>query len=797
MKLLFFSIVLILLMISPGICQNLLNNPESVVYDLDQDKYFISNYDDGNIIEMDNEGNQTIFHTGLPRSRGILIYNDTLFVVHDDGVAGLDLITAEVVYSFSAPEFIYPNDITFDSSGNFYVTDYMSAAEGGAVYKVNYETQSYQQLTININHPNGITYDYANNRLMACGGYPSFQIFIINPETGALSAPVYTSFASHDGIVLDLLGNVYISSWQNDAIYRYNSALSGSPVIVVSGLNDPADIYYNQWTHEMISPNFSNNSLDTTKIKTDQFIPVDNGAIASPGGISWCVNWVDYDQDGYQDLFVTNIDSENELFNNNGDGTFSQIFSEPVTDYLATTYTGGSTWADFDNDDYPDLFIPRFRENNIPVNRAFSNNGDGTFTEILNSAIVETPSGSIDASWVDYDNDGLLDLYIANHEIHNLLYKQYDTGFALTNTLLVGSESDSSESNGCAWSDFNNDGNPDLITLNGWYNRDFLYQNNGDNFTRIMTGDVATAEYVSWGASWGDYDNDLDMDLFVISSIWNSIPTSYDYLYENNGDGTFSTIIGIAPVTTGAGSFGSAWGDYDNDADLDLVVSTYGSNLLYENMGDGTFDLIEESKLYLDQYDSEGVALADYDNDGDLDIYVANSVTNSFYENSGNLNSWINIKCLGTTSNRSAIGAKVLLKATVNGEPVWQKREISSKTGKDGQNSLNAHFGLGNATLIDSIRIEWPSSTIDVLTDITPNQFITVTESILCGDADGGKAINILDAVFIINFKYKDGPAPSPLEIADADGSGEINILDVVFLINFKYKDGPEPICEN
>ncbi|MCP4704941.1 MAG: hypothetical protein GY865_10050 [candidate division Zixibacteria bacterium] len=794
MKLFIFLITLILLLVSTGLCQNLLNNPESVVYDLNNDRYLVSNFGNGNIIQINDEGNQTLFYTGLPRSRGITIYQEILFVVHDDGVSGLDLETAEIVYSFSAPELIYPNDIAFDSSGNFYITDYMPSVDGGGVYRINYTTQSYLEL-VSINSPNGITYDYANNRLLACGGYPNYQIFQIDPTTGSLSTPVYTSFASHDGIVLDLVGNVYISSWQNDAIYRYNSALSGSPVIVVSGLNDPADIYYNKWTHEMISPNFSSNNLDTAKIKTDQFTSVNYGAIASPEGVSWCVNWIDYDQDGYQDLFVTNIDSDNELFNNNGDGTFSQIFSQPITDHVTSEYNGGSSWADFNNDNYPDLFISCFNEATPPLNRAYINNGDGTFAEISSSAIVATPSGSVDASWADYDNDGLLDLYVVNHNIPNFLYKQYDTGFAGIYTSPVGT--DNSESNGCSWTDYDNDGDLDLIALNGWYNQDFLYRNDGDNFTRIMSGDVASAEHTTWGASWGDYDNDLDMDLFIISSNWYSPSASYDYMYENNGDGTFSAITGIAPVTTSGSSFGSAWGDYDNDADLDLVVSTYGSNLLYENLGDGSFELIDESLVCLEQYDSEGTAWADYDNDGDLDLYVANSGANSLFQNSGNLNNWINIRCIGTSSNCSAIGAKVLLKAEIYGESVWQKREISSKTGRSGQNSLNVHFGLGNAIIIDSILIKWPSGIIDVLTDVTPNQFIDVTESIFCGDVNDSGGIDILDIVFLINFKYKGGPAPDPLVIGNTDGIGEIDILDIVYLINFKYKGGPEPICNN
>ncbi|MFH2035676.1 MAG: FG-GAP-like repeat-containing protein [Candidatus Zixiibacteriota bacterium] len=788
----YIVVSLLLLIAATGLSQNLLNGPESVVYDLENNRYLVSNYYDGAIIELNSDGVQSYFYTGLPNSRGMTIKDNILFVVHDNGVSGISLSSGTIVYDMPMSDGQFINDIAFDSSGNFYISDYVSIAEGGGIYKANYASQTFVKL-VDLDNINGITYDYVNDRLLGCGGYPTYRIFEINPDNGVVINQVPTSFASHDGLVLDLVGNVYVSSWHTESVYRFNSNLTGTPVIVASGLSGPADIFYNRYKHTMIIPNLNSNSLDTVAIKADQFVAVTEGDIVTDNGISWCINWVDYDNDNYDDIFVTNIDTDNALYHNNGDGTFTRQTAS-VANNLSGIATFGSTWADYDNDGYIDAYNTNFKENTPRINRLFKNNGDGTFAEISAGWPSSDAGFSIDPAWADYDNDGLLDLYVANHEAVNYLYHQTSTGFEKINVPPVSV--DNSGSNGAGWFDFDNDGDKDLVVLNGWGNYlDYLYENNGNGtFTRITTGAFATATHLSWGASPADYDNDLDLDLFVTNSVWNSLSTSQDYLFENDGTGLFSNVTGIAPVTTTATSFGSAWGDYDNDGDLDLVVAAYGSNLIYENLGVGTFDLIEESIIYTDARDSEGMAWADYDRDGDLDLYVTNSGSNSLYQNTGNLNNWINIKCVGTNSNRSAIGAKVLLKANINGVSIWQMREISSKTGKNGQNSLNVHFGLGDAELIDSLVIKWPSGVVDTRTDIVPNQFITITESI-CGDFDNNGLINILDITGLISFLYKGGPAPESSRAADPDGNNTINILDITYLIGFLYKSGGNPIC--
>src|SRR5439155_20474239 len=190
----------------------------------------------------------------------------------------------------------------------------------------------------------------------------------------------------------------------------------------------------------------------------------------------------------------------------------------------------------------------------------------------------------------------------------------------------------------------------------------------------------ATLKSLSITAAWGDYDNDGWLDLFVGNR--DGTPGQHSLLYHNNGDGTFTRITAgpIAELINTAG--GCAWGDYDNDGFLDLFVSTLGN------------------------FPGE---------------------SNALFHNHGNSNHWLKVKCEGTTSNRSGIGAKVRVKATLNGKPVLQLREITSGDGI-GSSALIAHFGLGDAMNVEMLRIEWPSGTVQVMTNVPTQQFLTVTE---------------------------------------------------------------------
>jgi hypothetical protein len=236
----------------------------------------------------------------------------------------------------------------------------------------------------------------------------------------------------------------------------------------------------------------------------------------------------------------------------------------------------------------------------------------------------------------------------------------------------------------------------------------------------------------AWGSTWGDYDNDGLLDLFVTGMEMGN------RLYHNNGNGVFTNVTSgdmLAPPTDG-GSRACAWGDCDNDGYLDLFVTSYNApNRLFHNNGDGTFTQVIGGVF--DNEANSGIycnacGWADYNNDGFLDLLVTRAsdngpVSNLLYHNNGNSNAWLEVKLVGTASNRSAIGAKVHVHATIGGKTFWQLREISSGGARWIQ-PLVAHFGLGDATNVDTLRIEWPSGTVQEFQNVAAKQILTITE---------------------------------------------------------------------
>jgi hypothetical protein len=460
------------------------------------------------------------------------------------------------------------------------------------------------------------------------------------------------------------------------------------------------------------------------------FTKITEGDIVHDSG--WCYGcaWADYNGDGFQDLFATNNNSNqsknNFLYLNNGDGTFTRVVDGPVVTDGGSSY--GCTWGDFDNNDFPDLFVANYDENNF----LYSNNGDSTFTKVTQGRIVSDGGRSTGSAWADYDNDGWLDLYVCNRNEANFLYHNNGDG-TFTRILTGAIATDVDNSSGCAWGDYDSDGWLDLIVANvGTPN--CLYHNEGNGtFTKITVGPVVTDTSRCNGASWGDMDNDGDLDLMVATGV---LGMYNDLLYRNNGDGTFTKITDSPVVNDATWAGGSAWGDFDSDGDLDLFVGGYdGHNRLYENDGTGTFTSIDTGIVVTDGNYTMGAGWADYDNDGDLDLFTAKNdyfggSDNALYRNDGAGNNWLSVRCVGTVSNRSAIGARVQAQASIRGSEVRQTREISAQTGggSSGQSSLLVSFGLGDASVVDTLVVRWPSGIVQTLFAVAVNQILTVTE---------------------------------------------------------------------
>ena len=439
--------------------------------------------------------------------------------------------------------------------------------------------------------------------------------------------------------------------------------------------------------------------------------------IATPNSLSYSTNWIDYDNNGTLDLFVGDLSGPNVLFKNLGNGNFQETGAGALT----TDFTSqrSSAWGDYDNDGNYDVLSAH----NGQPNALYRGNGS-TFesVSITSSDLTTAISAWRMASWVDIENDGDLDIFISNalDTEHNALYRNdgNDSFIRLTAGHIAN---DQATSYGTAWGDYNNDGFLDLYIAQSSHNA--LYRNNGDGtFGAIVNAAIVDDTLFSVTAGWSDYDNDTDLDLFV-----GGFGEDRNTLYENNGDGTFTPVLTGPVVEDNVSAYTHSWGDIDNDGDLDLVVGGGSFSVLYLNDGSGEFEAADIGIFRISGL--LGAAWGDYDRDGDIDLFMIDHHRNNvLLQNMGNENHWINIRCVGTASNLSAIGTRVRVKASIDGQSYWQMREITSQTGFYSQSSFQAAIGLGDASIVDSVQIEWPSGQVDIATGLEANKFYTATE---------------------------------------------------------------------
>ncbi len=429
-------------------------------------------------------------------------------------------------------------------------------------------------------------------------------------------------------------------------------------------------------------------------------------------------SWVDIDNDGDIDLFVC----PSFLFRNDGKGNFS-VVDNPIGQGQ-TQNPAGSSWADFDNDGDIDCFLAR------NPSRLYLNDGKGNFTvdDTVFNDLQNYPGWA--CSFADFNNDGRLDLIIAHPagflgpSFPSFFFigqpdgtLKRDTSYFFTKNLEPYTVP--------YWSDFDMDGDEDLFIASGpggSQGPDFLYKNlktetGIDTLVKIRNLPFASANQDGQCYNFIDFDNDGDLDLFVTN--WKGAPNRF---YKNN-NGSYEEID--VPFNYNSSSLANSWGDLDNDGDLDLIIANdkNKNTEVYINNGDGTFTLSQNSISSL--IGSNSITLGDYDNDGDLDVFIMGDKDGRglFRNDTQNNNNWVNILCGGTTSNKSAIGTKVKLKANISGNPVWQYREISAQNTFQGQNDLRVHFGLGNASMIDSVIIIYPSGSVETFTNVPVNSF--------------------------------------------------------------------------
>ena len=466
-----------------------------------------------------------------------------------------------------------------------------------------------------------------------------------------------------------------------------------------------------------------------------------NPIVTDPVQTSYAgARWIDFDNDGLLDLFVVRTG----LYHNDGNGNFTKMTGTGIG--LSTGI--GNTWADVDNDGDIDCLLPG---GNAGGSKLFLNNGNNTFSKNSNGPFaVDTSLRGWAASFGDYNNDGLTDLFIASPvgfasitDPCKFLINAGGGDFVRVDTTVITDTVDAFTVP--TWSDYDNDGDVDLFIgagrVNGFLSRDYLFDNNHVQgsptlFTRNNSSPLGNDLHDGQVWNWIDFDNDGDLDAFLTNYQGPNTGLGYQNEMYKNDNGTFIklTVTDVGTIVSDIGtSLSSTWGDFDNDGDLDCVVTNEAiqRNTYYRNniiQGSTVFTKITNEPFVTTTGDHYCATSGDYDNDGDLDLFISGNSDKGLFKNNTSQKDFINIKLIGATSNKSGIGAKVRVKA--NG--IWQMREISSQNSFNGMNMLNAHFGFGtsgpNPLIIDSIRIEWPSGTVDVCTQVISNIFYIANE---------------------------------------------------------------------
>ncbi len=490
----------------------------------------------------------------------------------------------------------------------------------------------------------------------------------------------------------------------------------------------------------------------------------------------------DYDRDGFPDVFLVNgstlqgfpkgEEPINRLFRNNRDGSFRDVTME--ANLIHSGWGQGVCSGDFDNDGYDDLLVTYYGQNVL-----YRNKGDGTFEDVTEKAGLKQTRlrYNTGCSFLDYDRDGKLDLFVANYvnlEIDKTVPKSSlkciwkgvpvycgPQGLPGGTNLLYhnngdGTFTDVSDKSGITKTtgqyafttlvcDFDNDGWPDIyVACDSAPNILYRNQHNGTfSDVALFTGTAFNSEGKTQGGmglAAGDYDEDGNFDILK-TNFDGDIPT----LYHNNGDGTFLdvTLSAGLGIHTNYLGWGTGFIDIDNDGWKDIFManghvypevdqanlgrSYQQRRLVYFNLRDGSFKDIsaQAGPAVADRRSSRGIAVGDVDNDGSLEIVINNiSDRPSLLKNHGEKKNWVIVKAVGTRSNRDGIGARVIV---TTGQQ-RQMDEVRSGGSFISQSDLRLHFGLGDAAAIDRIDVQWPSGLKEYFQNLKANQIVTLEE---------------------------------------------------------------------
>ena len=506
-----------------------------------------------------------------------------------------------------------------------------------------------------------------------------------------------------------------------------------------------------------------------------------SGAAGKPyilESMSGGVAFLDYDDDGWIDIYLVNggtlasLDGggprpSDRLFRNNRDGTFADVTEE--TGLGDTSWGMGVAVADVDNSGYPDIYVT-----NYGPNRLYLNQGDGTFRDAAVPE-VEGDEWSSSSAFGDYDLDGDVDLYVTNYlefDPFNLpadsqlcRYRgirvqcgprgMVPTADRLYENLGDGRFRDASADTGVGlvpatyglgvtWTDHDGDGDQDIYVAND-STANYLFQNNGDStFTEValMAGVALSAdgkEQAGMGVDFGDYDNDGHMDLLVTN-----FSDDHNTLYRGTGDGLYrdsSSRSGVAEPTWPKLSWGARFLDFDLDGFLDIVIADghifpevdlhdlgvryRQPNSAFRNRGDGTFEARSLPDRPDGPHSSRGLAAGDIDNDGRVDLLISNLDGGpTLLRGTASEGHWLVLDLRGTTSNRSAIGAKV----TVEVDGVLRVREVRSGGSYQSHSDPRLHFGLGKHKQAETIRVRWPGGTEQILNRVAADRIVRIEE---------------------------------------------------------------------